>query len=652
MGLMRSRRRGQIPPFRLLFWTVVVLVGAIALLDRYPVTLDAGDPEMPGRSATLTARGDLLVVLSEAEIVRASSSGRFAASWAWVDLVRSEIGPVSVVDIDTLDAEMLQSHRIVLMTASATATSRADGLVDELEAFATGGGILALELPAGRLRTAFAADGGGGWRTPSSITAVEGVPEDVAATVRDVPLMTRFMGSTRPLEQATTLLAMDGAPVIYARDRGDGQVVVFDFDLGAQLAAVQQGLAGPDGRVRPRRSGEPIRTWDLVATSQLMGTDVPSADLLERYVAHAVLGAREPVFALWPWPDAGRGALLTSHDARDVTGRPLWMSIHERDTGARSTTFVGAPTDEPPDDHVIDDEEFVGHAALLWVLDPDDADLHRGWGLFGIEPVRRPLTLVGQLDHLETWLGDDADIRGVRIRDGRWTESFTAPWRIMDAVELRYSVTYGPAPGSPPGYLFGTCQPFTPLDVNGLPFRVQEVPVCFRDPRTEAERELLEQALERAAAEAWSVHLLTGSDRFRDAPDMDGFDAWASALRFAESNDMWIGGAGELVRFWRERSAAELRVIGRNVDARDSEGRPRAVEYTVEVETSGRGLTLMVPSRIGELELARATRGTRQAQYTSMADAVTTEEVPWLGETIHLIPLNPGFTTVGLRYTR
>lgn len=624
----------------------------LGLLDRYPIELRAGDVELPGQPNHLTGNGDVLVVLSEATILDATSAGRFEGSWAWADLCRQEIGPCATVDLDDLTAERLQQHRVAILTRSAASDPRIDAWVTDLEAFLSGGRLLAVELPTGALRTTFAADGNGGWRTPNQITAVEGVDDDVAATLMQSPLLTRFMGSTSPLENATTLMAMDGAPVIYARPQAGGHVVVFDFDVGAQIRALQQGVPSAGNRVRPRQAGEAPTTFDLVATSRLMNATVPYADLLERYVVHVALGDRIPLFSLWPYPEGRPAALITSHASHSLAGRPLWMSIHERALNARSSSFLLPPPGMGVPAAVAEDPDYIGHAALLWSLDPDQSGLFRGWGALGIEPVRRPLSLVGQLERLETALGDDASIRSVRTQHGRWTDEYTQAYRIMDAVEFRNSSTYGPQPGSAAGYLFGTCQPFTPLDDTGMPFRLQETPVCFLDPTTEEERALLTTSLANALAGSWAVHVLTSSDRFLASPDMDAFDAWRDALEYAQRHEMWIGGAGELSRFWRQRGAAELKVIGRDVERRDDLGRAQAVSYTVEAETSHRGLVMAVPERVGELRLDGVSRGSRHAQVTRTAQQVTTTTQVYLGRTFHLIPLNPGFTTVGVRYVR
>jgi hypothetical protein len=644
-----SRQRISLHPLRVIFWTLFLLALVAFWLDRDPIALDAGDPRLEGRFEPIEARGDIVVVVSN-EPTEAENRAIVPGSWAWVDAIRQEVGPVSVLAVQGLTDEALQPYRYVILTASATRAGDTESLVGLAEAFTARGGTMVVELPQGRLRTVFGADGNGGWRTPGAITAVGGVDAPFNSELRRMPLMTRFIGSTRPLEGAETLLAMDGAPVIYSREVGTGEIVVLDFDAGQQLSALQQGVASSGGRVRPRVSGAPTRTADLVASPAMLGSSVPWADLLERFLVHVVMGRRAALFAFWPWPDGANGALMTTHQSASMQGRPLWMSIHERSLDARASTFLAAPPVPPPGPNAVDVPEFTGHGALLWYLNPDAASLHKSWGALGFDLVQQPMTLVAQLEQLETWLGEDADIQGIRTWDGRWTEDPVDPFRIMDAVELRYSVSYSPAPGGPQGYLFGTCQPYTPVDSTGLPFRVQEVPVCFADPSTEEDVERMTATLERASQEYWTVHLLTSADRFQHTPSMAGFDAWRDALAFAQSHDMWVGGSGELLSFWRRRAAAELRVAGREVSSRDADGTARVIDYVVEADSSDRGLVIMIPVQSEGLSLSRVTRGARESQI--LGDEVTTREAMWLGRPVQLVAINPGFTTLGLRYSR
>ena len=81
------------------------------------------------------------------------------------------------------------------------------------------GGTLLLERPHDALRQTFSADGRGGQRTPRAITHVSNVDEDLEVALREMPLFTRYVGSTGPLDGAETLLGMDGAGVEKKRER-------------------------------------------------------------------------------------------------------------------------------------------------------------------------------------------------------------------------------------------------------------------------------------------------------------------------------------------------------------------------------------------------------------------------------------------------
>ena len=107
---------------------------------------------------------------------------------------------------------------------------------------------------------------------------------------------------------------------------------------------------------------------------------------------------------------------------------------------------------------------------------------------------------------------------------------------------------------------------------------------------------------------------------------------------------------GEYVIFLRRRQEAELRVRGREVTSRDSDGTPRVIEYTVDVETANDSLAVMLPARSEGLRLSRVSRGNQESQF--LGDEVQTRETTWLGEPVQLVPLNAGFTTLGLRYSR
>lgn len=650
MAFVLRRRASTLSPYRVLFWVVAFVTLLLFLFDRRPFVVSADDPQTVGEFSESLSEGDVLVLVSVQETKTRTARGEFVRPFAWVDALSQEYGPVSSIDVDAMTGDILRNYRFVIVTESAASSPK---LIEQralLESFASSGGVLVLELPQGALRTTFSADGTGGWRNPAAITAVNGVDDDLSAELMAMPLITRFIGSVRPLEGAKTHLAMDGAPVIYSRAMGQGRVVTVDFGLSAQLSSIQQGTPGDRMRVRPRRAGQPIRSTDLIAAPQLFGSSVPYADVLERFIVHSVLGGDEPLFYFWPYPRSGRGALLSSHQSRYVSGRPLWMSVHERALNARTITFVASPDPQRPT-LSLTEAEHVDHAALLWVVDPRDAGLQKAWGILGLHPVVQPLTLDAQrrgLTRSFTGLRPD-DIHGIRAWSGRWSDHFVEPFRIMQAHGFRYDTSYGPVPGLPQGYLFGTCQPFRPVDVNGMPFALHEVPICFIDPSTDHDLQLVGRALRRASEAMDVVHVLTSADAFRDTPDMRAFDAWRDMLRYAERNKMWVGGAGQFVEFRRVRQNAQLRVAGKTVERDDRSGDIRATRYVLEAEVPNGNFTLAIPLEAGGSPLHSVVRGVALSAGSGRDD-LEFEDVQYGGRTVRLIQLASGFTTLTIRY--
>ncbi len=645
---MLNRRRPQLLAFRVAFWATLFVIGLLLFLDRRPLVLRAKDAGRGGEPTRIESEGTFAVVVDPGVIAGETRSGNFERSWAWIDTLRQEVGPVTTLSVDDLRADRLRDFGVVIVTESANRSPRIQSRTTELESFANSGGTLVLELPTATVRETFAADGAGGWRTPAEISAVENAAPSTADRLIEMPLLTRYIGSTRPMVDSTTLLAMDGTPVVYSRRSGRGRVVVFDFNVAAQVAAMQQGLPGRKMRVHPRRAGDVIRTADLAAAPSLGGTLEPYADTLEAWSVHNAIGFGAPVFYFWPWPDGGKGALISSHDSRHFDGRPLWMSAFEHIQGGRTTTFVSPPARRMKLEDVPDEDQH-SQLELLWVLDPRDGNVFRRYGIFGIHPIVQPLSLTGQLNALKRTLGEDAVVNGVRIWDGRWARRFTEPFRAIDAAGFDYSVTYQPAPNAPQGYTFGTCQPFTPMDTNGLPFSIQEIPVCFANPNTREEAARALEALRLAAEGGWALHLLTSSDRFHESPSMTTVDVWRAAVQQARDSEMWMGGTNQLVRFWQRRTASALRVTSSRIEHRIDGRGIDEMRFTVEVNATGSGMALTLPETSGGVQLLSVTRGGLGGDPARRSEVATVER-DYYGNHVRLVELERGESTYSIRY--
>ena len=649
---MKLTRRLQFSGVRLLFWGFAAFCLCLYLLDRSPVTLEASEAEVVGAFQNRAGMGDVLVVLDPDEMVKASADGRFERSWSWVDAIEQEVGPVRTAQTSELNAKMLESTAFVIVTQSSNATERMQSHLGLLEGFVSRGGTLLLEIPQGALRATFAADGEGGWRAPRAITAVDRVTPDVAVPLLKMPLFTRFVGSTRPPKDAVSFLAMDGSPVVYATRRGDGAVVVVDFDFGSQVSALQQGLPTAGGRLEPRVPGDPLHTSDLIAAPAMATATAPYADLLEAYIVHVAMGFASPMVALWPFPGGAPGALLSSHDAVSYAGRPLWMSSHEKTLDARTTTFLaasGAP--EAARAAVAMDEEVAGQSAMLWITSPSHAAAHKRFGFFGIDPVQERLSFADQLRGVKAVMGEKYAIRGARTEEGSWTSDPFEAYRVMAAQQMRYSVSYEPLPSSGIGFGFGTCQPFTPVDSNGLPFPLLEVPICAANPSGANAKAEVTKMVQEAAKGGWAVHILTGADRFEQAPNMAWFEAWQAALDEARRQRVWVGGAGEFMAFRKQRGETTLRTSQRKVMARTAAGQPTDIAFVFEAQTKRAGLAAVFPRRLDGLRLIEARRA---ASLDGQGERISNDvkELNQIGREAAMIPLQEGFTTLSVRYKK
>ncbi|MCA9565562.1 MAG: hypothetical protein KC561_18820, partial [Myxococcales bacterium] len=269
LRLKAKRRR----PFRAALLTATLLAIVIAYFNAHPIALSTENARAEGtlESSTGSQDVDVLVVLWGHQIAHSSESRDYDAidkSWAWVETVRREIGPVAVIEPDELTQRLLERYHVVVVTHSAAVHDQMDSQVHIFEHFVSHGGTLILERPQGAMRTAFSADGLGGTRTPTQVTAANGVTDDVAEALRQVPLRTKFIGSTGPLEGSETLLSMDGAPVLYRLERSGGHVVTVDFDYGAALYNLMQGCPSGEG-FEVRDSQSPPSVDRLVCDDRL-----------------------------------------------------------------------------------------------------------------------------------------------------------------------------------------------------------------------------------------------------------------------------------------------------------------------------------------------------------------------------------------------
>ncbi len=648
---LRKKRRSVLP-YRVALWSVILLVLALRFVQDNPVVTDPRAESTDGVEITRESTADILVVL-DYESLRESGKSfptqDFSA--AWIQIFEQELGPVAVATPQTLTESLLDAAQVLVLTASVT-DSLPDPLIERVRQHALGGGTLIVERPDGRVRELFSANGRGGVRAGRAITHAEDLPEEELRRLRRMPLLTDYVGSTSPREEATTLLAIDGAPVIYSIPFGEGRAITVDFDLGRQLVALRQGRPTDDFRVRSSSPTQPPRTADLVADESLLGADTPYATLLERFVVFGVALRYTPVPGFWYFPNGASGALIFVHEDARLGDGGAWMLDYEQEHGGASTLLTtmdsGLTSEGAERIH-----NRGGEIGLSWRTPDPSVALYETYGLGGFHPFRQPITLADQLSDLRRTL-PVSYVRTARTHDGIWEDSWEGPLSAMAGNGIRADVSYEVSTHR--GYAFGTGLPSLAYGRDGIPLGLRIYPVVapLRADTGPAIAELIEAS---AGGDHQLITALTRPAYFADYPDMEDFEAWLSIFDAAAEHGHPLMNVLRYDAFQRQRRAGNIRSrfsprASLPSDARSSRTAPNhtAQQLRVVVEARERGMYLIVPAAVGNAELLTTRRGTERVGRDVVSSAVETEPIEVMGHRLHRVPLERGYNTLEFFY--
>jgi len=652
-----SRRRQDSPlAYRIPLWGTVLIVAALLYLDNDPFTLEPDEPRGSGERLTHTRLADVVCVLDYGEIAESGSTFE-TRDWsaAWIDMLEQHIGPVAAVTPDSLRPEHLQAASAIILTSSVS-DQIPEQLAERLRQYALDGHLVVIERPSGELREMFAANGRAGEQRGRRITFTRGIEEPYKSQLTDLSLTTQYVGSTSPRDEARTLLAIDGAPGIYAAPVGDGTVVTIEFDLGEQLVALQQGRPDSTFRVRSGPGREtPPRTDHLVADEALRGSTVPYADLLERFVVRAVLQRYTPIPTLWPFPDDASGVVIPVHTDRTLGDRGGWMLEYEAGRGASSTLFSSVDAGLTPAGAAVIDRRG-GEVGLLWRRADSPARLSTSYGIWGLEPVARPLTLGDQIDELDDTL-PEASVGSVRIAGGWWSRSWALPFRQIAHRGLSLDNSFVPRTR---GFSFGTGFPYRVLDRSGWPLPLRELPVVVpSDGSKTFELDSLLAASRNGHHQVITYSLEPAS--FGDDPDLQRFDRWVDSFTKIRRNGHVIRNARSFLEFWRGRLRSELRSsILEDVEMPEgataeevvdpNEGAGEALLLRIEGEFTRSDLSITVPESVGDRTFRQARHRASRAAGTLVAEKLETQPATMVGFDLRRIPVDSGSTRIDVYY--
>lgn len=667
------RKKAPTGPYRVVLWSMVAILAGLYYFQQSPWHVQGDAKAAEPIEIVREAKADVLLVIDYASI-KASPAAFEQKDWsaAWVNLVEQEIGPVTVATPRSLSQRVLEESRVVILTSSVTQQISAT-LLGQLRAHAEQGNVLVIERPAGALREAFSADGRANTRRGREITFAKDIAEPYLTQLRASPLSTDYIGSTKSLAQSTTLMAIDGAPVIYARSVGKGHAITIDFDLGEQLVAMQQGKPLPEYKVKSKQPDRATpRVDDLVLDDQLKGAPVPYADLLERFIAHGVIGKYAALPFLWAYPAGARGVVVSIHEDDVLGDGGGWMLEHESEHKG-SSTLLSSTNSGLSAAGAATIHRMGGDIGLLWRMDGTPEGYVERMGIGGFMPLARPVSLAKQLDALKQPLPINY-VRTSCIAGHWWSDQWALPFKLLAKQNIRVDTTYMVPRTS--GYAFGTGLPFLALDEDGLPLSVREQPVVVPDQPTEgpALQSLLEQS-QRGHHMAIGVSLSPAT--FADYPHMEAFERWLQTFEAIKSTGHRMISASRLDDFLRGRRASSLRsrlVYGAKIPK--SKGLPQpegqdkkatveapagddstrglagsnALLLRITIESKNGGMWIAVPERIGEYGFATARQRVDRIGAELVSAELNTDTVDLIGYPVRRLPLERGFNTIDVYY--
>ncbi len=658
----QHRRQRSAWAYRIPLWGIVFAIGAAVYLDASPMILEPSVSESGGERITRPDPTDLVAVI-DYRAVRQSGDSFRTRDWsaAWIDMLDQHLGSTTVVTPTSLASKHLDAARIVVLTASVS-SGIPSALRTKLRDFVLQGNLLVVERPTGKLREMFSANGEAGLQQGREVTFARGIDDPFKSQLTEMPVETEYVGSTSPKDDAETLLAIDGAPVVYRSSVGDGEVVTVDFDLGQQLVALQQGrptddfhLHGSSQRDRPL----PPKTRDLIASDKLVESTVPYADLLERFLVYGILQRHAAIPGLWPFPGEALGAVVPIHTDRRLGDGGGWMLEYETEHGATSTLLSSVDAELTAAGSAVIDRRG-GEIGLLWRMPGTPSKRLERYGAWGLEPVARPMALETQIESLTATIPADG-ISTAKTAGGWWTEAWTQPFRRLAGQGVGLDTSYAPDRS---GFAFGTGFPFRTLDRDGLPLSVREMPITVPDrPTSELDLEPLLQASRNGHHQVISYAIAPAS--FGAYPDMQRFSDWIGSFKAVRRYGHVITHAAEFHRFWKSRLASSLesrlieetslpadREAGDPGDAEESEEgeRGEGLALRINADLQRNDLSILVPATIDGREFLEA-----RSQPSRAAGELVARKLPAASESIvgfefQRIGLEAGSTRIDVYY--
>ncbi len=629
----------------------LVLIGSMVCLAvgfftfQTPWIQTADEATTEGSRPPDRTEGDVLLLLPDAPAARAGALDELDCSYGWYNSLWQFYGSFATALTRNLSPEFLAGRNAVIVPRRVARAMPATG-VTALSEFVRQGGQLILEQP------------GSGWGQLTGVNRATGSPqparnitsvEGLAARGRmrthlpDVPLAGRLTPAAPadPWPAGPTLLDVNGQPGLLANRVGQGRVYTFLFEFGCTITALQQGRPTENMRFsRDRAEADSLLpTARRTADESMMQAEAPLADLLEHAVFHRLSEFR-PLPRLWPYPDDMAGAFLVAHptpaDIRPTMGYLDWADEND----APSTVFVAA--DRLSESEAALAERAGADVGLLWIRGIERPPATRTIGLGAIRPLARELSLRDQLTMLDVKLPDDSVPKVARVEGAHHRADWSTTFRQLAAADLRVDNSFGPVAEDHHGYLFGTGFPFYPIDRQGLPLPILELPFVLHGPNLSRDRL---QSMLRDSADYYhqTVTISVPSYGMRKTPSADMLLAYRDAFDLARKHDHWITTMTDLKDFMSARRRSVL----------TSQWQESSRRLTISVNLKGTRLDSREGGAIPGIAIPRTWRDTPIERLVIDGEEASLSRLTPSGPGREsILSLDPGRHTVSVFYRR
>lgn len=522
-----------------------------------PYQRDAEEVATDGSRPPEQTEGDVVLLLPDAPAATATDFGELDCSYGWYSALWQHYGSIATALSRHLSPEFLAGRSVVIVPRRVAREMPSNGIT-ALASFAREGGQVVLEQPGEGWERLTGVSASGDVRQAQSITSVEGmgVHGRLRNHLPDVPLTGTLAPAPAmdPWPEGPARLDVDSQPGLVTRRLEEGLVHTFLFEFSCTLTALQQGVPDEGMTFGDASDGELIPTARRVADASMKTADVPYADLLE-LAFFQQLSEFRPLPRLWPYPGSHAGALVVVHPSAGDLRPTLGFLDYAGDADVHPSAFV--PSDRASTAKLGVARETGAEIGLHWIRGLERPKVLEPVGIGALQPLARELSLRRQAEQLERRLPEGEGVRLVRNEGATHSRHWARTFRRMAAADLRVDVSYGPAGPDQHGYLFGTGFPFYPVDKQGLPLPVLELPFVL--DASNLTRDQLRTTLSSSRNfyhQAITVNI--PGDAMRTEPSAGLLLAYRDAFELADSHNHWKTSVGDFADFLSARRRSVL----------------------------------------------------------------------------------------------